>query len=149
LILVKVLAPAFYARQDIRTPVKIAVVTLALTQLMNLAFMGPLQHAGLALATGLGSCLNAGLLYYLLHKRAIHVPQPGWGKFLLKLLAAVGLMALALWFAVGEAKVWMTATAPLRLARLGGLVLMGAAIYFAALWLLGFRMRDFSRHEAK
>ena len=59
MILVKVLAPGFYARQNIQTPVKIALITLVATQLMNLAFIIPLRHAGLALAIGLGACLNA------------------------------------------------------------------------------------------
>src|SRR6185437_1291882 len=54
MILVKILAPGFYARQNIKTPVKIGILTLALTQLMNLAFIVPLKHAGLALAIGLG-----------------------------------------------------------------------------------------------
>ena len=149
LILVKVLAPAFYARQDIRTPVKIAVVTLVLTQVLNLAFIGPFKHAGLALATGLGSCLNAALLYYLLHKRAIHVPQPGWAMFLFKLLVAVLLMAAAVWFAVGEPQRWLTMAWKLRVAWLTGVVILGAVVYFAALWLLGFRLADFKRYEAR
>jgi putative peptidoglycan lipid II flippase len=149
LILVKVLAPAFYARQDIRTPVKIAVVTLLLTQLLNLAFIGPFKHAGLALATGLGSCLNAGLLYYLLHKRAIHVPHPGWAAFLFKLLVAVLLMAAAVWFAAGEPQRWLVLNWKMRVAQLCGVVLLGATVYFAALWVLGFRLRDFTRHEAR
>lgn len=149
LILVKVLAPAFYARQNIRTPVKVAVVTLVIVQLLNLALVGPLAHAGLALATGLGSCLNAGLLYYLLRKRAIHDPQPGWLMFLLKLLMAVVLMAAVLWFAAGEPQRWMAAAAPLRLAWLLGVVALGAGVYFAALWLMGFRVRDFARSEAR
>ena len=149
LILVKVLAPAFYARQNIRTPVKVAVVTLVITQLLNLVFVGPLAHAGLALATALGSCLNAGLLYYLLHKRAIHQPQPGWGVFLGKLLVAVLLMAAALWFAAGEPQRWVTASAPVRVMWLLGVVALGASVYFAALWLMGFRWRDFARHESR
>src|SRR5882672_1568963 len=68
MILVKILAPGFYARQDIVTPVKIGILTLVATQLMNLAFIGPLKHAGLALAIGLGACLNAGLLYFFLRR---------------------------------------------------------------------------------
>ena len=148
LILVKVLAPAFYARQNIRTPVKVAVVTLVITQLLNLAFIGPLAHAGLALATGVGSCLNAGALYYLLRKRAIHQPAPGWGRFLFKLLLAVTLMAVVLWFAAGDPQRWMAAAAPVRVGCLLGLVALGAGVYFAALWLMGFRMRDFARTEA-
>ena len=77
LILVKVLAPGFYARQNIRTPVKIGVLTLAATQLMNLAFIYPLRHAGLALAIGLGACINAGLLYFKLRQHRIFQPQRG------------------------------------------------------------------------
>ena len=68
MILVKILAPGFYARQNVRTPVKIGVVTLVATQLMNLVLVGPLRHAGLALAIGLGACLNALLLYLILRK---------------------------------------------------------------------------------
>lgn len=71
IILVKVLAPGFYAQQNIRTPVKIALFTLVSTQLMNLAFIGPLQHAGLALSIGLAACLNAGLLYWQLRKQRL------------------------------------------------------------------------------
>ena len=85
LILVKVLAPGFYARQNIRTPVKIAVITLVATQLMNLVLIGPLKHAGLALAIGLGACLNAGLLYYKLRQHRIYQPQPAWAQFSYKL----------------------------------------------------------------
>ncbi len=147
LILVKVLAPAFYARQDIRTPVKIAVVTLVITQLLNLAFIGPFKHAGLALATGLGSCLNAALLYYFLHKRAIHVPQPGWILFLLKLLLAVGAMGALLWAVAGDARLWFALDAGQRVLRLGWVVALGAGAYFAVLWLLGFRWAYFKRHE--
>ena len=92
LILVKVLAPGFYARQNIRTPVKIALVTLTATQLMNLVFIWRLQHAGLALAISLGACLNAGLLYYQLRRHEIFRPQPGWFAFLGKV--AVALLAM-------------------------------------------------------
>lgn len=86
LILVKVLAPGFYARQNIKTPVKIAVITLIATQLMNLLFIFPFKHAGLALAIGLGACLNAGLLYYQLRKQNIYQPQAGWLVFFLRYL---------------------------------------------------------------
>jgi putative peptidoglycan lipid II flippase len=149
LILVKILAPAFYAKQDIRTPVKIAVVTLLVTQVMNLIFMQFWQHAGLALATGLGSCLNAALLYRGLHRRGVHQPQPGWGGFLLKLLIAVCAMAILLWFTAGDALMWIGLNAHGRVWRLTWVVLLGAASYFAVLWLLGFRLADFKRYEAR
>ena len=75
LIGVKVLAPGFYAQQDIRTPVRIAVVVLVLTQLMNAAFVPWLGHAGLALSTSLGATLNAGWLLRGLRQRALHLAQ--------------------------------------------------------------------------
>jgi putative peptidoglycan lipid II flippase len=149
LILVKVLAPGFYARQDIRTPVRIAIITLILTQCMNLAFVLPLQHAGLALATGLGACINATLLYRGLRGRGIYTPLPGWWVFLLKLVLAVCAMCLVLWFAVGTAESWFAAGVLTRVSRLMWLVLLGATTYFASLWLLGFRLRNFMRHESR
>src|SRR5256885_13324969 len=106
MILVKILAPGFYARQNIKTPVKIGILTLVLTQLMNLAFIGPLKHAGLALAIGLGACLNAALLYRGLRAAGAYTPEPGWGTFLLKVGTAVALMALAPFFVMGPAAQW-------------------------------------------
>ena len=145
LIAVKVLAPGFYAKQDIRTPVKFAVVTLVATQLMNLVFIWELRHAGLALAISLGACLNAGLLLRGLRRRAIYQPQPGWGIFACKLALAVYLMGAVLWLTGGNATSWLAASAVERVWRLALLVISGAGVYFATLWLLGFRMRDFAR----
>lgn len=160
LILVKVLAPGFYARQNIATPVRIAVVTLIATQAMNALFVLSLKqgglelstgigpHAGLALAIGLGACLNAGLLYRKLRQHGIYQPQPGWGAFALKVAAALAAMALALWFAMGPAAWWLGASGGSRVAAIAGLVILGSASYFGALWLLGFRLGDFSRRAA-
>ena len=148
LILVKVLAPGFYARQNIRTPGKIALIALAATQAMNFAFIGWLQHAGLALAIGLGACLNAGLLYRKLRQFNIYSPQPGWVLFALKILLAIAAMSACLWFAAGSNAVWLTATGFAKVLRLCGVVLLGAATYFAVLWLLGFRLRDFVQRAA-
>jgi putative peptidoglycan lipid II flippase len=145
LILVKVLAPGFYARQNIRTPVKIALVTLAATQAMNAAFIVPLAHSGLALAIALGACLNAALLYRGLRRHAIFIPQPGWGTFLAKVFAAAALMAAALWLALGPPSWWTGALLAARAAALAGLVALGAVVYFGCLWALGFRLRDFAR----
>jgi len=145
LILVKVLAPGFYARQNIRTPVKIGMLTLVATQLMNLAFIWHLRHAGLALAISLGACLNAGLLFYKLRQHRIFSPQPGWPAFLGKLALALAAMALALWFAMGSETYWLQSGISARIARLTLLVVLGAAVYLGSLWLLGFRLRDFSK----
>ena len=99
MILVKVLAPGFYARQNIRTPVKIGILTLGMTQALNLALIGWLQHAGLALAIGLAACLNAALLYRGLRRHAIYTPQPGWLAFYGKLALALLCMGSVLWLA--------------------------------------------------
>ncbi|TSA13992.1 MAG: murein biosynthesis integral membrane protein MurJ [Betaproteobacteria bacterium] len=149
LILVKVLAPGFYARQNIRTPVRIAVITLVVTQLMNLALIGPLKHAGLALAIGLGACLNAGLLFYKLRQMRIYQPQPEWARFSIKLALALLVMAAVLWGAIGSETWWLQAAWQQRVTGLVGLVCLGATVYFATLWLAGFRIRDFSRRSAE
>ena len=78
LVLVKILAPGYYARQDVRTPVKIGLVVMAATQAMNLVFVPMFQHAGLALSIGLGACVNALLLLVGLVRRGVYRPKPGW-----------------------------------------------------------------------
>ncbi len=148
LILVKVLAPGFYARQNIRTPVKIALISLAATQALNFAFIGWLQHAGLALAIGLGACLNAGLLYYKLRQFHIYAPQPGWAKFALKIVLAIVAMGACLKFSAGPDAAWLATNGLIKVWRLTGVVLLGGVTYFAALWALGFRLRDFVQRAA-
>lgn len=148
LILVKVLAPAFYSRQNIKTPVKIALFTLTATQLMNWVFIGRLQHAGLALAIGLGACLNAGLLYYYLRRANVYKPQAGWTVFMLKLAVAVTLMAAALHFAAGSDARWLDYGLMPKLLHLAGLLLLGSGVYFAALWLMGLRFKDFTHRTS-
>jgi putative peptidoglycan lipid II flippase len=125
--------------------VKIAIITLIATQLMNLAFILPLRHAGLALSIGLASCLNATLLYRGLRKRNVYLPQAGWGKFALKLLAALAVMGGVLWFASGPAALWTEIGGLERAGRLALVVGAGALAYFATLFALGFRVRDFRR----
>jgi putative peptidoglycan lipid II flippase len=148
MILVKILAPGFYARQNIATPVKIGIVTLAATQALNLVFIVPLRHAGLALAIGLGACLNAALLYRVLRKTGVYTPQPGWLAFLLKVGASVGFMAVVLYTTMGEPAWWLNAPWQWKLPAIAGLVLLGAATYAAALAAFGFRPRDFLRRGA-
>jgi putative peptidoglycan lipid II flippase len=148
LILVKVLAPGFYARQNIQTPVKIGLVTLAATQLMNLAFVYPMRHAGLALAIGLGACINAWLLYRKLLAHGVYRPQPGWGRFAGQLAIALAAMGAVLWFAMGGVETWLTGGVLARALRLTALVALGAATYFAVLWTLGVRPRDFVKRVA-
>lgn len=149
LILVKVLAPGFYAQQNVRTPVKIALFTLTITQLLNAALVPWLHHAGLALSIGMASILNAMLLYRGLRRHGIYTPQAGWLLFLGRLLAALLAMGLALWFTAGSAEQWLAWSLAERLLRLGMIVVGGAGIYFATLWLTGFRIGDFKRRASE
>ncbi|EMG6527506.1 murein biosynthesis integral membrane protein MurJ [Providencia rettgeri] len=147
MILVKILAPGFYSRQDIRTPVKIAIVTLILTQLMNLAFIGPLQHAGLALSIGLAACFNAGVLYWQLRKQDIFQPLAGWKGFIFKLLIALIVMGAVLFGVLHFMPSWQEGNMLMRMLRLIGVVIVGAGSYFVALYVLGFRPRDFMKRS--
>lgn len=146
LILVKILAPGFYAQQNIKTPVKIAIGVLIATQLMNLVFVPWFAHAGLALSIGLGACLNAAFLYWGLTRRGIYTALPGWRTFFIRLTGALILMAgVALWTAAQFDWVGLR-TVPLQ--RVGALlaVLVACGIsYFGSLLAMGFRFRDFKR----
>ncbi len=146
IILVKTLAPAFYAQQNIRTPVRIAIGVLIATQLMNWLFVPYLQVAGLALSIGLGACLNAAFLYAGLRRRDVYRPQPGWPLFCLKLVIACVLMAAVAWFGARQVD-WLGLKqhAIVRLLLLLALIGACGAVYFAALLAMGFRLRDFRR----
>ncbi|HCP29384.1 MAG TPA: murein biosynthesis integral membrane protein MurJ [Pseudomonas sp.] len=145
IIMVKVLAPGFYAQQNIRTPVKIAVFTLVCTQLFNLVLIGPLAHAGLALAISLGACLNAGLLFWKLRTQQLFQPQPGWAMFLLKLVLAAGLMSGVLLAGMHYLPAWVEGNMLERLMRLMALIMAGVVTYFGCLYLCGFRPRQVAR----
>ncbi|WP_426170598.1 murein biosynthesis integral membrane protein MurJ [Pseudoduganella sp. R-34] len=146
IILVKSLTPAFYARQDVRTPVRIGIITLLATQVMNLAFVWQFKVAGLALSISVAALLNAALLYRGLRAKGIYAPQPGWPKFLARLLLAVVLMGLAGWFGAQQFD-WLAMRHHAFL-RAGALFLVIGAcvvVYFGTLFALGFRLRDFKR----
>lgn len=150
IIMVKILAPGFYARQDIRTPVKIGLMTLVLTQLLNLIFIYGLDfaHAGLALSIGVAACFNAGFLLIGLRKREVYIPQSGWRIFGLRLCMALCALGAVLWFGMGTEAAWLSMGKIERLWRLSALVVGGMATYFAALWLVGMRLADFRRKGA-
>jgi putative peptidoglycan lipid II flippase len=147
IILVKILAPGFYAKQNIRTPVKVAVTTLVLTQVLNAAFVPWLGTAGLALSISLGACFNAAWLWWLMRRAGVYRPEPGWAAFLLKLVVALYLMGGALWYSMGSEASWFEISAMTRAGKLALVIFAGAAAYFASLYAMGFRLGDFSRHE--
>jgi len=148
---VKVLAPGFYAHQDTRTPVKIAVTVLVLTQLMN-AVLVPVMarfgvgHAGLALSIGLGATINALWLFIGLRRRGTYVPAPGWAAFALRVFIASAVLGGLLWWA-GVAIDW-TAMGEHKWRRIGlvAICLAGAALlYFGTLLATGLKLREFAR----
>ncbi|MBP6116754.1 MAG: murein biosynthesis integral membrane protein MurJ [Neisseriaceae bacterium] len=148
LILVKVLAPGFYARQNIKTPVKVAMFTLFMTQVMNLIFIWKLQHVGLALAIGLGACLNAGILWFLLVKHGIYQPKKGWFAFLFKISIALILMGGTVWASNHYLALDWQIGGGMRVLQLSALIGLAVVVYFGSLILMGFRPRHFKRTEA-
>lgn len=146
--LVKVCASGFYARQDLRTPVKIAVIALFTNMTLNLLLIVPLKHAGLALATSLSSALNASLLLRALRKQEIFQPALAatkWKKFLFNLLFSCSIMAAVLFYFTAPPKAWFYWQAKERLWHLSGLIVMGILSYVLALFLSGFRFKDVAR----
>jgi putative peptidoglycan lipid II flippase len=147
LVAIKVLAPGFYASQDMKTPVRIAIVVLVVTQLMNIVLVPWLRQAGLALSISLGAMLNAGWLLVGLIKRGSYTPSPGWGRFLLQVTGATALVTVFLMWAA-SAFGWTALRAqPLeRVGLLAAMLAASAIIYFAALWAAGVKLRQFLAH---
>ena len=146
LVAIKVLAPGYYASQDIRTPVKIAVVVLVITQLFNLLFVPWLQHAGLALSIGLGALVNALWLLIGLLRRGSYKPQPGWTRFALQVCVATGLLAALLWVAAHQLPwVGLRQTPWLRIGWMVVILLASALLYFGVLRVTGVRLKAFLR----
>ncbi|MFP4682832.1 MAG: murein biosynthesis integral membrane protein MurJ [Ectothiorhodospira sp.] len=148
-ILIKILAPGYFARQDTRTPVKVAVIAMLANMGLNLAIIAPWialdrpgPHAGLALATALSAYLNAGLLYRGLRRDGVFSPRPGWRALLLRTLPALAAMGILLAFLAPPAALWTTWDAPTRVAILLGLVAAGATTYAVVLLTLGLRPRQ-------
>ena len=146
LIAIKVLAPGYYASQDIRTPVKIAIVVLVITQLLNLVLVPLYQHAGLALAIGIGALVNAAWLLVGLRRRGSYTPEPGWGLFVLQILAGTALLTVYLMWAANEFHwIQLQAAKGQRIGLLALLIVCSAVIYFGALAAAGLKLRQFVR----
>ena len=147
LVAIKVLAPGYYASQDIRTPVRIAVVVLVITQMFNVVLVPFLAHAGLALSIGLGALVNAAWLLWGLRKQGTYVPSEGWLRFTLQVLVAC--LILGLWLG-SCAWYWnWTALHAMPWSRVGlmfGVLLVSAIVYFASLRVVGFQLRTLWRH---
>jgi putative peptidoglycan lipid II flippase len=144
--LIKVLLPGYFARQDTRTPVRVGIIALVANLVLNLALVMPLKHAGLALATSLAAFVNAGLLYRGLRREGIHRPRPGWTAFMAKILFATLMMSAFLIFFRGQPSSWTEADITLRIVRLSLVVIGGGAIYALCLLSVGIRPRHLRPH---
>jgi len=140
---IKVLAPGFYARQDMKTPVKIAVVAMAANVGFSLILMFPLGHTGLALATTISATVNAGLLLRGLLRDGVYRPRRGWNGLMARSLGACLVMGLVVWWGCGETAQWLEMGSWARVLRLLGWILAGGAAYTLALFALGIRPRHF------
>jgi putative peptidoglycan lipid II flippase len=153
--LIKVLAPGFYARQDTRTPVRIGVIAMVTNMAFNLIIVVPMAmsgmpgpHAGLALATSLAAYVNAGLLFRSLRKQGVWLWEPGWRRFALQMLVANAAMGGFLWVFTGDFALWIHLHALERALRLALLIAGGALVYAVALYVIGIRLRDLRGYRA-
>jgi putative peptidoglycan lipid II flippase len=146
--LIKILAPGFYARQDTKTPVRIGIIAMVSNMVMNIAFVVPLHHywqighAGLALATAGSAWLNAGLLYRGLRRNAGFAPLAGWGRYYLQLLCGVAAMSACLYFGLQWFNDWEVWSVWQRSVHLLALCLAGGGAYILVMLLGGLRLRD-------
>lgn len=153
-VLVKVLVPAYFSRQDTVTPVKFGIVAMVVNIVLNLIVLTLFltdkwtfaPHAGLAAATSLGAFVNATLLYRGLRKNSIYQPEKGWLLYFLRILLACVLMAIVILYLAGDIEQWTTVGLWQRISRLSMVIGAGVFCYFASLFIMGIRPRHFLRH---
>ncbi|MEW8290036.1 MAG: murein biosynthesis integral membrane protein MurJ [Candidatus Thiodiazotropha endolucinida] len=147
IMLIKVLAPGFYGRQDTKTPVRIGVIAMSVNMVLNIILVFPLAHAGLALATTISSGLNAYLLFRALITGRIYSPAAGWAALLLRVLLASLAMGIFIWWGAGDISEWLAGSGTSRVWWLAGLIASAIMIYFLTLFLLGARPGHFRSVE--
>ena len=152
-VLVKVLVPGYFSRQDTRGPVRCAVIAMAANMVASVSLVLLLidtgfAHAGLALATGLAAWINAALLLRGLRRQGVYRPLAGWPGLTGRVLVAVFAMAGVLVWPAGLESLWLTAGAALRIGLLAATIILGAVVYAAVLWILGIRPGQFREPAA-
>ncbi len=141
-VLIKILSSAFFSRQDTRTPVKIAAIAMLANIVFNLALVGPLAHAGLALATSLSACLQAYLLFRLLKKEKVYHASSGWWRFFLKVLVSISTMGGVIVYGVAHSSLWFDWELWQRIIQLALWISVGIGIYFVVIYTFGIRFHD-------
>lgn len=138
--LVKIFVSGFYAKQDMKTPVKVGVVAMVANMIFNLILIWPFAHAGIALATSLSAMINAGCLLYLLRKYNIYSPRDGWWLFAGRLTLANSALFAWAWYASGHLMDWVTQGAIWRVSHLAWVLGTSGVLYLGMLWLSGLRL---------
>jgi putative peptidoglycan lipid II flippase len=146
--LVKVLVPGFYARHEMKVPVKYAVAALLVGMALSLGLFAvnafaPFKtpHVVLAASTSLTACLNAALLFRRLRRDGVYRPEPGWGAFAFRVVAATVVMGVLVVFLAGPLSDWLGPGELKRVGHLAAVLLAAMAVYFAVLFALGLRYR--------
>ncbi len=143
--LIKILAPGYFSRQDMKTPVKIGIWAMTANMVFNLILIWPLQHTGLALATAISSWMNALWLLSGLIKRNVYMRSAGWGLFSLRIILANGFMLALVYYMNPTTLEWFAMSVWQRCGWLSALVLAGVAIYFIVLLLSGMKLKALLR----
>lgn len=141
--MVKVLASGFYAQQDIKTPVKVGVWSMIINTILCATFISFLAHAGLTLASALAGYVNCGCLLFILVKRGVFKPSPGWFKYSMQLIVANLAVAVYLYFMTGTIEYWLSFSAVMRLSLLLAHVFAVVVIYLLVLGVFGLRFKHF------
>lgn len=141
--MVKVLASGFYAQQDIRTPVKVGIWSMIINTILCAAFISFFAHAGLTLASAIAGYVNCACLLFLLVKRGVFKPSPGWFKYSMQLISANLALSVYLYWMLGTIDYWLSFSAVTRLFLLLAHVAVAGGIYLLVLGLLGLRLKDF------
>ena len=153
--LIKVLAPGYYARQDIATPVAIGIKAMVANMILNFLFVLPLMyfwnmgHVGLALATSVSAWMNAGLLLRGLLREGVYHFQGGWGAYLLRLLAATAAMAGVVLFIVSDSASWLAWTWDVRAGQMALVCGAGVVAYFLVHLVTGSRLQHLRAPSAR
>lgn len=141
--LIKVLAPGYFSRQDTKTPVKIGVIAMGVNMVFNLILIWPLAHTGLALATALSAWLNAYLLYRGLLKEGVYWLHEGWGRFILQMFFSLCIMSGVIVGLLHYFPDWLQMSVMERVGYLSVVVVAGAGAYFLSLFVAGIRIKSF------
>ena len=139
--MIKVLAPGFFARQDTTTPARIAVIAVVVNILVSLILIRPMAHVGLALAVTI-SAYGFRSLYIALLKQGIYNPSPGWALYLAKVVIASAGMGVLLYFGAGDLSMWTEANLLQRIGRLSILIVLGAVVYFALVFVFRIPLKQ-------